>query len=650
MTLEDSRSPRRIRRRTDPVLAALFLINVAVVAWLGSGVAGFAAAATVSWTGMVATYAAYAYFCRRVLSLLPRKDPAHRFWAAMYAGSLVLLLGYSTQFIMVLRDPREGLGENAVAMGAFGINLFMVIITLLTYPMGVRTGRQRLCLWLDIATVTVCGTTFSLYVMDPRGPTAAGVLDWAAYIIVTQLLVLICLFALAKVMITGNTPFSRMTWIIGCTSLALGVVASATLDPLVRSDAAHWFFAIWLSANFLTAAFARVQHLYLLRGIRPSAPYRERRYSPLPYLSIAATYALLVQALATAGPHTRTWYVVVGLIVATGVVVARQLIAFKDNSDLLSRLDTTLRELAHHEQRQRALLRHSSDITFTIDAAGRLTYVSPAVRSVLGRHADDLIGTHWLRQVHPDDRRQATRATRVLLGNPDEPVTCQTRVRHANGSWRWLGVIATNQMATPAIGGIVCNARDVTETRHLHDRLRHRAHHDPLTDLANRVLFTEMLGHALSTSESTAVIMIDLDDFKPINDTYGHETGDAVLVHVARVLKRAVRDVDTAARLGGDEFAIVLPHTTGAQAAEVAKRLLARLATPADCDGHPITVGASIGVATSTESVPAGPDDLVRRADQRMYRMKAEKSAQTREAHRAPARAPAARNEPAARH
>ena len=163
---------------------------------------------------------------------------------------------------------------------------------------------------------------------------------------------------------------------------------------------------------------------------------------------------------------------------------------------------------------------------------------------------------------------------------------------------------------------MVCNARDITELREVQDRLRYDATHDPLTGLANRALFDDRLAAAATAT----VLLLDLDDFKPVNDDLGHHVGDELLTTVAERLRRCVRATDTVARLGGDEFALLLPadhaDTGLAQGDMMAARILEAFAEPAQTTGGPLEIKASIGVATGPTADRA---DLMRRADEAMY-------------------------------
>jgi len=177
----------------------------------------------------------------------------------------------------------------------------------------------------------------------------------------------------------------------------------------------------------------------------------------------------------------------------------------------------------------------------------------------------------------------------------------------------------------PDVSGVVVNVHDITIRKHMEQELSHQAFHDTLTGLANRALFRDRIEHALQrtarTGDETAVLYIDLDGFKTINDSLGHDTGDAVLSAIGARLVNAVRDEDTVARLGGDEFGVLIEpgEDLAARAATVAERILASLTDPVEVAGTQLTVGASIGVAIGHGDSEA----MLRNADVAMYQAKA---------------------------
>ncbi|MBI5106163.1 MAG: EAL domain-containing protein [Solirubrobacterales bacterium] len=276
------------------------------------------------------------------------------------------------------------------------------------------------------------------------------------------------------------------------------------------------------------------------------------------------------------------------------------------------------------ERRVGALVEHSTDVVAVIAPGdGTIRWQAPSIRRMLGRSADDVVGRPLAELAHPDDAAAVRRASdRVIAPKCSHAF----RLRHADGGWRHVEAVAADRCDDPAVEGIVLSMRDVSQRKALEDRLRHQAFHDNLTGLANRALFEDRLGHALARARRdgppAAVLFLDLDDFKTINDSLGHGVGDQVLRTVAERVAGALRAVDTAARLGGDEFAILL-HDVGdaAGAREVAGRLQAALAAPLELDGRTLTFGASIGVALADGRT--GVEEVLRNADVAMYSAKA---------------------------
>ena len=289
-------------------------------------------------------------------------------------------------------------------------------------------------------------------------------------------------------------------------------------------------------------------------------------------------------------------------------------------------LDSVLltEDLVRSEIRFRSLVQHSSDVIVVLGRDGVPSYLSPTIRRVLGYTPRALTGTDLAAVLHPDDLGvwEAFRA-RVLAGDVAGPLEC--RLRHRTGDWRHTEIVASNLLDEPSVAGIVLSVRDIGARKVLEDELVRRAYHDPLTDLANRALFLAELRAAVDGAEDRdrlAVIFVDLDDFKGVNDALGHATGDRVLQEAARRLRGCLRTGDRAARLSGDEFAVLLrtvdqPEEGGA----VAERMLAALNEPCTVGGQAVRLRASVGVAVGADPIEEA-EDLLHRADLAMYAAK----------------------------
>ncbi|MFF4315890.1 putative bifunctional diguanylate cyclase/phosphodiesterase [Streptomyces sp. NPDC001507] len=344
-----------------------------------------------------------------------------------------------------------------------------------------------------------------------------------------------------------------------------------------------------------------------------------------PYLAAAVcTLGILYNVLNGRSPD-HVVLITAGLVVLA--LVVRQGIMLLDNI-------TLTQELAQQENHFRSLVQGSSDVIMIAAPNGMLRYVSPAAAGVYGRSAEDLVGSELASLIHPEDLGCVVHEVRRFLAasSAEEPTT-RIECRFRSGEGGWLNVEST---VNRHHGGLIFNSRDVTERVRLQAQLQHNAEHDPLTDLPNRALFTRRVQQALSGRRSsdrgpalrnTAVLFIDLDGFKAVNDTIGHQAGDELLVQAARRLQDAVRQGDTASRLGGDEFAaLIVGDGTRDRSArerhilELADRLRVTLSQPYAIDGNDVRVNASIGVAFAEPGLGAG--ELLRNADLAMYRAK----------------------------
>jgi diguanylate cyclase (GGDEF)-like protein/PAS domain S-box-containing protein len=277
------------------------------------------------------------------------------------------------------------------------------------------------------------------------------------------------------------------------------------------------------------------------------------------------------------------------------------------------------------ERRLQALVRNGSDLIGVVSPAGKVLFAAGAVESMLGREASALEGEDLADSLHPDDVPTLTALCSV---GEDESSTRELRLRRCDGTYRICEARATSLLGDELWNGIVLNVRDVTERVALEERLRHQAFHDDLTALPNRVLFNERLEHALVRAlrgrRAVSVLIVDLDDFKSINDSLGHPCGDQLLREVAARLDAALRGADTVARLGGDEFGVILDDcATEAEGEEAARRVTRVLAEPFQLAGHCLPVSASVGVARTTGG-GVTPSELIRDADLAMYSAKAE--------------------------
>jgi diguanylate cyclase (GGDEF)-like protein/PAS domain S-box-containing protein len=276
----------------------------------------------------------------------------------------------------------------------------------------------------------------------------------------------------------------------------------------------------------------------------------------------------------------------------------------------------------------RSLVQHSSDVLTVVDPAGVIRYQSPAVTRVLGHDPALLVGTSFPFLVRPADAPRLEQALAEAARAPRTTVVVEFAVWHSDGRWCETETSVTSLLDDEDIRGIVLNIRDIGERKRLEDALTHQAFHDNLTGLANRVLFTDRVAQALSQARQAsevAVLFLDLDGFKAVNDGQGHAIGDQLLGLVAERLLHCVRPADTVARLGGDEFGVlVLAEDSARTAAWIAERIRHAVGQPFVIDGREILIGVSTGIALNLSPFESA-DALLRNADVAMYKSKAKR-------------------------
>ncbi|QJC80468.1 sensor domain-containing diguanylate cyclase [Pseudomonas umsongensis] len=268
------------------------------------------------------------------------------------------------------------------------------------------------------------------------------------------------------------------------------------------------------------------------------------------------------------------------------------------------------------------------DTVFVVDRDNQIVFVSDACQALLGYRADELTGTPITDYMHPDDLAK-TRASIVRVMNGQPHFDFRNRYIRKDG-----GIVHILWAAfwSEEVGARIGVARNVTALWQAEEELRFLAHHDPLTGLANRALFNDRLDAALRAARchdsSLALLFLDINDFKGINDVHGHAAGDQVLRMIARRLQGCVRETDTVARMGGDEFTVLLTDIQSqGDVCEKVAQILAVMAEPPDADSSVLTMpSCSIGIAC----YPADGEDadtLLSHADDDMYRIKRQRSA-----------------------
>ncbi|HVR89322.1 MAG TPA: EAL domain-containing protein [Candidatus Limnocylindria bacterium] len=279
-------------------------------------------------------------------------------------------------------------------------------------------------------------------------------------------------------------------------------------------------------------------------------------------------------------------------------------------------------------ERYEALLRAQSDLgqVVILSEDGRVAYVNEAFAELVGRPIADIDDVRSLYDIVAPEAREAFREKVETNIRSGRSITLDAPVVRPDHERRYLEV-ALKPFGTSAQARLVVLARDVTDRTYAENALEHQALHDILTGLPNRTLLHDRLEHAILDArrrqETLALLILDLDDFKVVNDSFGHHVGDALLTQVGPRFQAELREADTVARLGGDEFAIVLPGTDRSSAGRIAAALLHALERPFTVENEALLIGASIGIAVYPEHGDAA-STLMQKADIAMYAAKAE--------------------------
>jgi diguanylate cyclase (GGDEF)-like protein/PAS domain S-box-containing protein len=306
------------------------------------------------------------------------------------------------------------------------------------------------------------------------------------------------------------------------------------------------------------------------------------------------------------------------MIVATVLVIASQALATREAVGLHREVATR-----RFDERLTELVRRSSDMIAICDSHGVIRYASPSSQQLLGEPPAGLIGRRLDDVLGPEAPHARAVFDEVLLAPHSEQIASFS-IPQVDGEKRSFKMVVANLCHVPSIRGVTLNIRDVSDATRLNDQLRTLAFHDPLTLLANRSLFSDRVHLAIRHVEdgmTPAVLFIDLDNFKTVNDSLGHGAGDQLLRGFAHRLVQCTRAGDTVARLGGDEFAVLVDHAPGVDAAmAVARQVIDCCRLPFQIEGQKVRVGASVGVAIADRA--SNVERLLRNADAAMYSAK----------------------------
>ena len=547
---------------------------------------------------------------------------ARRTWRFLAAALVTYIIGNLIDAFLRIADltPFPSLAD--VAYLAFFPILFA------GFTVAVRASSLRVSwgrLLLDsMILVLGFGTFFWFFVISPAA--AANEEEFARFVLTQVYIALDCLMLMAIGVLLMNAtscPLRRTTLLLLTGGFGLMFLADIVWATAVVTDnyfPGNFSDVLYLACYIGLAGAAQVQIRDRSRPERQKAASGGALTQGVAYAGLGLSFFVLVYFAAGDGRSPVT-VMTISIFVLAILVMARQSVILRDDAQARQRRAVDL-----VEARFASLIRNASDVIMIVDADGRIEYASPAMQRTFGLWHNDLVGRRLGDIWREADREriaaflaEVSATQGISIGPVELPVGTKSR--------RFiLECVGSNLLDDPAVKGLALNLRDVTERKALEDQLRQLAFHDPLTLLANRSLFRNRVEHALAlsrrTQERLAVLMIDLDNFKNVNDTLGHDVGDRLLQTAAQRLVKCTRAADTVARLGGDEFAVLLEGvSTIDQAEQIAASVTEAFRMPLSIDGNDILVTTSVGVALSEPGNDT--EHVLRNADIAMYNAKA---------------------------
>ncbi|MBV8783196.1 MAG: EAL domain-containing protein [Gammaproteobacteria bacterium] len=434
--------------------------------------------------------------------------------------------------------------------------------------------------------------------------------------------VLLLMFGVLLLTGAGNARGQRVPWLIlaGFASMFLGDILWSLAKIRGYYLPGQFQDVLYLVCYLPLAAAGREEMRSVGAPVRNRSSGSDALARALPYAAMLAAVLVMVYFSRgeIAGPATIMTMIVFGL---TLLLMVRQGVVLR--GDALVREQRAARMV---EERYASLIANASDVIMIVETDGTVRFASPAANRTLGLKPEALLGNRLPELWGGEDAEKLRLFLNEVAASSAGTVGPLELRIDREGKRFVLETVGSNLSADPAVRGLALNFRDISERKALEEQLRQLAFHDPLTLLANRNLFRDRVQHALTLAQrgqsSVAVMFLDLDNFKNINDSLGHDAGDRLLQAVAQRIVKTTRSSDTVARLGGDEFAVLVEGIVKSTEGErLADALIAALDLPFTLDGMEVRVGASIGVAFSAPD--AGTESLLSNADIAMYHAKA---------------------------
>jgi diguanylate cyclase (GGDEF)-like protein/PAS domain S-box-containing protein len=512
-------------------------------------------------------------------------------------------------------DPFPSVADGAY-LGYYGL----AAAGLLLFPAAHLATREAVRLAIDSAIVVIGGVmvvwTVLLHpLLDATVQSSATQVLAFAYPVAD----LVLLFAVGTIALRrppGIAPPALAALVVGFGLMLAADLGYGAFELLGVQN------SVWIDVSYLASTLATGVAGYLqARSPRAGEAGGADRITALllraPYAALGGGFVSLFMAIGL-GDTVELAELAAGAVMLTALVLVRQEVIGRENARLVA-----LAARRDAEKRYEDLGRNATDALLLVDASGRIDYASPALDRVCGLRPSDVVGRPVLRIAHSEDAERLERLIAdTAAGRPVEPL--EWRIWTRDGAWRPVETISANLLDDPAIGRIVLTTRNVAERHAFRQQVAQATLRDLLTGLPNRLLFEDRVEQAVAAAQQggrpAMVLLLDIEGFRRINDTLGHDAGDRVLREVGRRIQASIRGTDTVARLDADAFGILVGGDGEAPTGpELADRLTAVLAKPLSHGATTLEVSAAIGIATSGDPAGGPAEDgaaaLLRNAD-----------------------------------
>jgi diguanylate cyclase (GGDEF)-like protein/PAS domain S-box-containing protein len=531
------------------------------------------------------------------------------------------------------------------AVIVIGVALFCWRLPYITFP--------NFALFSSLAALSVAASHLKLHLPHPRGSSTMSVsyvVEFTALMLLgpdsAMLIAALSAWTQATIQVKGRNPAHRTLFNIALLVITIQLTSATYHAFGMQQGVLTWpGSAQWLVVGAATYFIANSGGVAVAVALS-SGQYVRRLWYDSYFWSAPSYFVGALVAAIGALILQKHLYWMLPLVVAPAYLTYRTYRVYlgrisdaRQHSEEVSRLHAqtlqALDSLRQSEERYALAAQGASDGLWDWDLRSGELYVSPRWKTMLGLGSDEPLTSpeQWFARVHAEDVSDLRGAVSRHLEGQTPHLEHEYRVKHVDGGWRWMLVRGMAVRGDDGPYRMAGSQTDITDWRRVQDQLAHAATHDALTELPNRALFVELLERAFLRARRKrdylfAVLFLDLDRFKSINDSLGHAAGDQLLIEAARRLNGAIRGTDAIARMGGDEFTILLDDIASVNdAIDVASRIQHDLSRPLAASGHSVFTSASIGIAVSSPYYTRH-EDVLRDADIAMYRAKSQGRAQ----------------------